>query len=183
MVDKKETGTKLKKESKPKTNNKMKEIKIEKVTLNMGIGVDQDKLELALKLLEKISGKKPVKTISNKRIATWKIRPGLPLGLKVTLRKKAALEILKRMLKAVDSKIKKSSFTENGFSFGVKEYIDIPGAKYDPKAGMLGLDVCVTLRRPGFRIKKRKLHSHRVHSILAEEAMNFAEKQLEVKIE
>ncbi len=169
--------------SKPKTSeNIMQEIKVEKVTLNMGIGADQDKLELAAKLLENITGRKPVKTLSKKRIATWKIRLGLPLGLKVTFRRKAALEILKRMLKAVDSKIKKSSFTKNGFSFGIKEYIDVPNAKYDPEVGMIGLDVCVTLEKPGFRVKRRKLQSSRVKSISAKDVMKFAETQLGVEV-
>lgn len=180
----------MKKEKKPAKEEKkaakanlMREIRIEKVTINIGIGAEQDKIDAAATLLEKMAGKKPVQTLSRKRIATWKIRIGLPLGTKVTLRKKPAIELLQRLLKAVDFKIKKSSFSKNGFSFGIKEYIDIPGVKYDPKVGIIGMDVCVTLERPGFRIKRRKLESRKVpakHSISEEDAIKFATEKLGV---
>ncbi len=168
------------------SGNKMREIKVAKVTINMGIGADQDKIEVAAKLLENIAGKKPVKTLSKKRIATWKIRPGLPLGWKVTVRNKQALQLLLRLLKAIDFKIKKSSFNTNGFSFGIKEYIDIPNAKYDPKVGIIGMDVCVTLERPGFRIARRKLLQKKIpakHIINKDDARKFAEEKLGVIVE
>jgi len=163
----------------------MKTIKVEKVTLNIGAGANQDEVDKAFKLLSILSGAKPVKTNAKKRIATWKIRPGLPIGTKVTLRGKKAVEILKNMLKAIGNEIKGSSFSENGFSFGIKEYIDVPDAKYDPAIGIIGFDTIVTLERPGFRIKKRKLRKSNIspsHRITKQDAMDFAQKVLGVKI-
>ena len=163
----------------------MREIKLEKITLNIGAGANQDDVDKAYKLLSNLSGAKPVKTHAKKRIATWKIRPGLPIGAKVTLRGKKALEMLKRLLKAVNNELKANKFTENGFSFGIREYIDIPDAKYDPEIGIIGFDTIVTLERPGFRIKKRRLRKSKVpetHKIHKEDSMNFAQKVLGVKI-
>ena len=73
--------------------NPMKNIRIEKVTLNIGAGKDQAKLEKGLLLLSSITGLKPVKTFAKKRIPEWGLRPGLPIGCKITLRKKKAEEI------------------------------------------------------------------------------------------
>jgi len=165
----------------PEIENKMKAIRIEKITLNIGSGTDAEGAEKAAILLGKISGAKVVKTITTKRIATWKVRPGLLVGAMVTLRGKKAEEVLKALLHAVSFKIKKKSFTQNGFSFGVKEYIEIPGVKYDPKIGIIGLEVAISLKRPGFRVKRRKIKPakmHFKHEISPEEGWNWAQKAL-----
>jgi large subunit ribosomal protein L5 len=166
-------------------DNIMKTIKLGKVTLNIGAGANQDDVEKAFKLLSALSGEKPVKTFAKKRIATWKIRPGLPIGAKVTLRGKKAQELLARLLNAVNNEIKSSSFTENGFSFGIREYIDIPDAKYDPSIGIIGLDVIVSLERPGFRIKRRKLKQSTIsptHRIYKEDSIAYIQKVFGVKL-
>ena len=166
--------------------NKMKEIRIEKVTLNVGAGKSTEKLEKGLKLLQLITGKTPVKTFTNKRIPTWSLRPGLPIGCKVTLRKETAASVLKRLLDAKDHILQEHQFDENGnLAFGLVEYIDIPGMKYEPEIGMMGFEVCVTLERPGFRIKKRKLLKKKVaknHRISKEEAVNFMKSNFNVKM-
>src|SRR3989338_6519351 len=136
--------------------NPMREIKIEKITLNVGAGKDQAKLEKGMLLLKNIASLTPVKTYTSKRIPEWGLRPGLPIGCKLTIRKTAAEELLKRLLDAKENKLKKSQFDmEGNISFGIHEYIDIAGVKYDPQIGIMGLEVCVTLERPGFRIKRR----------------------------
>ena len=167
--------------------NNMREIRIEKVTLNIGVGEAGDKLENAYKLMQRITGKKPVKTFAKRRVPNWNIRPGLPIGIKVTLRGKDAEEMLKKLFKAVDDKVKSTQFDENGnLSFGVKEYIHIPGVKYDPKIGIYGLDVCVTLERPGYRIKRRKHLKRKVgkkHMINKEDAIKYFEDKFGVKVE
>lgn len=165
------------------SENKMKEIRIEKVTLNIGSGTEAENAEKAALLLGKISDAKVIKTIATKRIAAWKVRPGLPVGAMVTLRGKKAAEVLKALLHAVGFKVKKSSFTKNGFSFGIKEYIEIPGVKYDPKIGIIGLEVAVSLKRPGFRVKRRKIKPakiHHKHEISAEEGWSWTQKALGV---
>jgi len=163
----------------------MKDIKIEKVVLNIGSGADPKEIKKAVALLTAISGMKAVETKAKKRIATWKIRPGLPIGSKVTIRKKPAEELLKRLLKVIE-KMSKKNFTENGFSFGIKEYIDIPEVKYDPKIGIIGLEVCVTLERIGFRVKRRRLKTAKIsgaHKITKDDAIKFAQDKLGVNVE
>lgn len=166
--------------------NKMRNIRIEKVTLNVGAGKDQKKLDNGLKLLNMVSGAKPVKTFTNKRIPTWGLRPGLPIGCKVTLRKNQAIEVLKKLIEAKDNTLEESQFDQNGnISFGIQEYIDIAGVKYDPKMGIMGLEVCVTLERPGFRIKRRSLRNKKIskkHIITKEEAIEFMKKEFGVKV-
>lgn len=164
----------------------MKEIKIEKVTLNIGAGKDQNKLKNADKLLKNITGINPVKTITQKRIAGWGLRPGLPIGCKITLRKEPAKLLLKRLLKAKENKLTDTSIDNFGnISFGIQEYIDIPDAKYDPDIGIMGLQVSVTLERPGFRIKRRKIMKRRIpitHKISKEDTINYLKKEFNIEI-
>jgi len=166
--------------------NQMRTIKVDKVTLNIGAGKDADRLEKGMKLLEYITNRKPVKTFTKKRIPAWGIRPGLPIGCKITLRKNIAKELLKRLLDAKDNRLSESQFDANGnVSFGIAEYIDIPGLKYDPDIGIIGLEVCVTLERPGFRIKKRRICKKKIpqkHAITKEEAIEFMKKEFNIKV-
>lgn len=166
--------------------NPMEDIRIEKVTLNVGAGKDQTKLEKGMLLLKNITGINPVKTFTNKRLPSWGLRPGLPIGCKLTLRKKKAEEILLRLLDAKDNKLSLHQFDKEGnIAFGIHEYIDIPGVKYEPKIGIMGLEVCVTLERPGFRIKRRRIMKRKIskkHRIKKEEVMEFMKKRFKVKI-
>ena len=165
----------------------MREIRIEKLTLNIGAGKEQAVLEKGTTLLKNITGIPPVKTITQKRIAGWGLRPGLPIGCKITLRKEKAKELIKRLLAARNNILSESNFDDYGnLSFGIHEYIDIPGVKYDHKIGILGLQVSLTLERPGFRIKKRKIMKKRIpvsHKINQEEAIKFMKKNYSIKIE
>jgi large subunit ribosomal protein L5 len=166
--------------------NVMQIPRIEKLTLNIGAGKDQARLEKGIQVLKMITGIDPIKTITMLRIPTWGLRPGLPIGCKLTLRKSKASEILKRLLKAKENVLQSCHFDNAGnISFGIKEYIDIPGATYDPKIGVLGLQVCVTLEKPGFRIKKRKVEVKKIpkrHMITKKEAMSFMQKEFGVKV-
>lgn len=163
----------------------MKEIKIEKLTLNIGTGKPGPELEKALKLLNTISGKKPVETKTKKRIPTWGVRPGLVIGCKVTLRGKKAEELLETLFQAVDHKLNLRKIDTHGnLSFGIKEYLDIPGVEYDISVGIIGLDVAITLKRPGYRIKHRKIKTKSIgnkHKITKEESQAFFEEKYKVK--
>lgn len=162
------------------SENPMRRIFVEKVVLNIGCGGDVQKIERAYKLLQKLTNRKPVITYSRKR-STFGIPKGRPIGVKVTLRKKEAVEFLKKVFKAID-KLSTKSFDDWGnFSFGIAEYIDIPGVKYDPEIGMLGMDVCVCLRRPGAYLKNGKLS--RKQRVRKEEAIEFIKKNFDVEIE
>lgn len=138
-----------------KTENKMKEIKLEKVILNIG-GVG-DKLDKGFILLEKVSGKKPVKVKATKRIPTWSVRPGLEVGCKVTLRGKDALSILKKLLPAIDNTLKEKQVQPNCFSFGIHEYIEIPGVEYIREVGIMGFEVTVVFSRAGKSVENKKV--------------------------
>jgi large subunit ribosomal protein L5 len=166
--------------------NIMRQPRIEKLTLNIGAGKDVQKLEKGVALIKAITGIDPVKTVTQKRIPNWGLRPGLPIGCKLTLRKQTAAELLKRLLQAKENKLKPSQFDEGGnLSFGIQEYIDIPGVAYDPKIGIMGLEVCVTLERPGYRIKRRRLKQKKIprrHLVTREEAIEFMQKNFNIQV-
>jgi large subunit ribosomal protein L5 len=162
----------------------MKSIRIEKITLNIGCGGAGEKLDKAKKLLEFLTEKKVVITTTRSR-TSFGMAKGRPIGCKVTLRGKNAEEFLKKALSAVDSKLSKNIFDKHGsFSFGIKEHIDIPGIRYDPEIGIFGMDVCVTLERPGFRVKRKKFPGKigKKHLIYPEEAMEWVVKNYKVEL-
>ncbi|HLC72071.1 MAG TPA: 50S ribosomal protein L5 [Candidatus Nanoarchaeia archaeon] len=171
----------------PENTNLMRAIRIEKITLNIGAGGPGDKLEKALKLIKKVTDMTPVKTKTKKRIPTWGIRPNLEIGAKVTVRGKKAEDILKRLLVAKKNKLAKRKFDKFGnLSFGVEEYISIPGVEYDASIGIIGFECAVSLRRNGFRIARRRVMprpiSHR-HRISQEESIQFMKQKYNIAVE
>lgn len=169
-----------------KNDNPMRKIKIDKITLNVGAGEGGAKLENAINVLKKIIGKSPVKTTTFKRIPDFGVRPLTVIGCKLTLRGKDAENFLKRALHAVEHTLSERNFdTMGNFSFGVKEHIDLPDVKYDPTLGIIGMDVCVTMKRPGYRVKMRRLKTTKVgksHRIGKAETIAFMKKEFSVKI-
>lgn len=155
----------------------MKRVSIEKLTLNIGAGKDTTLLNKGVKLLEQLTGVPPIKTVTQKRIPGWGLRPGLPIGCKITLRGKKAEELIPRLLVAKSNLLEERNYDERGnISFGIPEYIDIEGAKYDPEIGIIGLQVCITLTRPGYRVKNRRIRPSPIsqhHVINKDEAMKF----------
>jgi large subunit ribosomal protein L5 len=166
------------------SENPMREVLLEKVTANIGVGSGGQPLENAKTLLNRLTGKTPVPTTAHVRNPVFKIKKGEAIGAKVTLRGKQALEFLQRALDSVDFKINERSFDGRGnFSFGIREYIDFPGMKYDPKLGIIGFDVCVTLSRRGARVSRRKRGRSRIaksHLISKEDGIAFAKEKLKV---
>lgn len=166
--------------------NPMRDIRIDKVVLNMGIGEGGDKLTNAEKVLEHITKQKPARTYAKKAIRDWGVKLGSPIGCVVTLRGKRAVETLNRLLDAVERHVKRNSFDKDGnFAFGIKEHIDIPGISYDPELGVFGMDVCVTLIRPGYRIRRRRRLDRPIpprHKITKEEAINFVTGKFGVQV-
>jgi large subunit ribosomal protein L5 len=160
-------------------------IRVEKVTVNIGVGQPGDPLDKAERLLQTLTGQKPLRTLSRSRIPTWGIRPKQQIGVKVTLRGDKAVEFLKRAIAAKGAVGEKSFDDEGNFAFGIAEYIDIPGVKYDPEVGIYGMDVCVTLEKTGYRVKKRKRQKRKIpaHARLKkEEAVAWARDQLGIKV-
>ncbi len=168
-------------------DNKMREVVIDKVTLNIGVGKAGQELENAKSLLERLSGSKAVPTHAKVRNPVFRIKKGDVIGTKSTLRGPAAIEFVKKALKVKGFALPPRSFDREGnFSFGVPEYIEFPGAKYDPKIGMLGFDVCVTLRRRGFRVGRRRRAKAKIghrHRLTKNDGMEFAKSALALKVE
>jgi len=153
---------------------------VEKVVLNIGCAGNLEKIEKAKELLQRITGKKPVVTLSRKR-STFGIAKGKPIGVKVTLRKKEAEEFLKKVFEVYKNKIPSKVFDDWGnFSLGIQKYFELPGIKYDHKIGVLGMDVCVSLRRPGAYLKDGTLS--RKQRVRKEEAIEFLKNKFGVEV-
>ncbi len=163
-------------------SNPMQKVKIEKVVLS--IGGTGDYLDKGFKLLKYLTGKTPMKTCAGKRIPTWNVRPGLEVGTVVTLRDKDKENFLKKMLATVDNKLKKKQVSENTLSFGIKEYIEVPGVEYQREIGIMGFDVTVTFKRAGRRVKLRKIKRSKMRKkqiISKEEIIKFMEEKFQTE--
>ncbi len=162
--------------------NIMRTPKIVRVILN--IGGTGDKVEKGFILLKKLTNKTPVKVATTKRIPTWNVRPGLVVGTKVTLRGKDAEDFVQRVLPAIGSTIKERQFRPNFVSFGVHEYIEIPGMEYIREVGIMGFEVTVVFERAGKRIERRraKRGKMRRQDVSVEEIKEIMEKKFKVKI-
>ncbi len=165
----------------------MKSLRINKITLNIGVGDSGDKLQKAEKLLKDLTGQKPVRTYGKQTISEWNVKKFAPIGVKVTLRGSGAKQFLERAFVAVENVVKPTQFDKTGnLSFGVKEYIELPGSKYDPDVGMFGFDVSVNLERIGYRIARRHRLQRKLPAkvrITPEESRKFFEAQFKVKVE
>jgi len=168
------------------SEHKMMQPRIEKVGVNLNIGKSGEPLEKATRVLEEISGQTPYKAKAKKSIRDWGIRQGEPIACVVTLRNQKAIDFLKKVLPVVDNKISKRAFDEIGnFAFGLKEHIEIPGVKYDPEIGIYGMDICVSVNRPGQRLKIRRKQTKRIgkgHLLTPEESMAYIRQTLGVEI-
>ncbi|MBU0533023.1 50S ribosomal protein L5 [Candidatus Micrarchaeota archaeon] len=166
----------------------MRDIMIEKVVVNIGVGEPGERLDNAKNLLSKLTDDRvPVETHAKKRQPSFKLRKGLAIGTMITLRGEEAKTFLEKALIAKRKILNTRNFDKQGnLSFGVHEYIDFPGVKYDPAMEMYGFDVCVSLVRPGKRVSLRKLKSAKIgkkHRISKEEAMEFVKNNFDVKFE
>jgi large subunit ribosomal protein L5 len=132
--------------------NPMQVPKLEKIVLNMGVGEatgDQKKLDNAVAELALISGQKPVKTVAKKAIAGFKIRKGLPIGCKVTLRKARMYEFLDRLVNIALPRVRdfrgipggKGFDGRGNFAMGLKEQIVFPEIVYDKVDAIRGMDI------------------------------------------
>ena len=160
--------------------------RIEKVVVNLNVGKSGEPLEKANKVLKEITGQTPVKKKAKKTIRDFGIREGESIAVVVTLRKQKAIDFLKKVLPVVDNKVAQRAFDVNGnFAFGLKEHFEIPGVKYDPEIGIFGMDVCVSVNRPGQRLKTRRKQNKRLgpkHMLTPEESILFVKQTLGVEI-
>ncbi len=167
-------------------DNPMLKPKIDKVVVNLSVGKSGEPLEKAARVLKELTGQTPCKRKAKQSIRDFGVRQGEPIACMVSLRKQKALDFLSKVLPVVDKKISKESFDRNGnFSFGIKEHIEIQGVKYDPDIGIFGMDVCVSMIRPGYRVKKRRRGKTKIgstHILTSEESIIFAKDALGVEV-
>lgn len=141
-----------------KYENPMQVPALEKIVLNMGIGeavADRKKVDSAARDLSMIAGQKPILTKARKSIATFKLREGMPVGAKVTLRQSRMYEFLDRLITIALPRVKdfrglnpKSFDGRGNYALGIKEHIVFPEIDYDKVEAIWGMDiiVCTTAR-------------------------------------
>jgi large subunit ribosomal protein L5 len=164
----------------------MRDIRVEKVVVNVGVGEAGEKLVKAQKVLELVTKQKSVQTLSHQAVRDWGVRRNMPIGTRVTLRGEAADVFLKAALEIRNNRLPGYSFDPRGnVSFGIQDYTDFPGMKYDPEVGVFGMDVAVSLQRPGFRIARRAVRARKIprrHRVSREEGMTFMRDRYKVEV-
>lgn len=134
--------------------NPMDVPRIQKITINMGVGeavADKKVIEHALSDMEKIAGQKPVTTLSRKSVASFKVRDGYPIGCKVTLRREKMYEFLDRLVNLSIPRVRdfrglngKSFDGRGNYSLGIKEQIIFPEIEYEKVDKIRGMDITIT---------------------------------------
>jgi len=164
----------------------VRDLRIEKTVVNIGVGEAGERLLKAQKVLEMLTGQKPVETISKTTNKDLGIREGMPIGCKVTLRGERAEDFLKRALWVKNNKLAKYNFDPEGnFSFGVPDYTEFEGMRYNPEIGIFGMDVSVSLKRPGYRVTKRRRRASKLpvrHRVTREEGVQFIQDRFDIEV-
>ena len=165
--------------------HEMREPRIEKVVVHMSVGEGGRELQNAQEILEEIAGQESVQTLAKRTVAEFDIREGDPIGAKTTLRGEDAHEFLETALPLTELSV--SQFDDTGnFSFGVAEHTEFPSQEYDPQIGIYGLDVTVTLVRPGYRVSKRDQETRSIpsgHRMTPADAANYVEANFDVEVD
>ncbi|MFA5943573.1 MAG: 50S ribosomal protein L5 [Candidatus Thermoplasmatota archaeon] len=166
--------------------NPMQQPRIAKVTVNIGVGEGGEKLQKAEKVLAKLTGHKPVRTLGKVMNRELNVKMGDPLGCKVTLRGEDADKFVSRALYTRKNKVYDYSFDNQGnLQFGVSDYTNFEGERYDPDIGVFGMDVCITLEKAGHRIKRRRVMARSVppaHRVTRDEAKAFLSEKFAIEV-
>ena len=162
----------------------MREPRIEKVVVHMAVGEGGRELQNAQEILEEVTGEETVRTLAKRTVQEFEIREGDPIGAKTTLRGDDADAFLETALPLTELSV--SQFDDTGnFSFGVAEHTEFPSQEYDPQIGIYGLDVTVTLVRPGYRVSKRDQETRSIpsgHQMTPDDAASYVESTFDVEV-
>ncbi len=184
-AEKKTKSAQKKTTSKKKEKQPLKPI-IAKITVNIGVGEAGEKLSKAEQVLQSLTGQQPIQTISKTTNKDWALRKMMAIGCKVTLRKKTADKFLIEALKTRENKIADYSFDDQGnFSFGIPDHTLFEGQKYDPNIGIFGMDICVTMKKLGYRIKHRRVDRRKIphrHQVTKKETSEFIAETFNVEV-
>ncbi|ABE51038.1 LSU ribosomal protein L5P [Methanococcoides burtonii DSM 6242] len=168
-------------------SNPMRNPKVEKVVVHMGVGESGQHLVDAEGILETITGQTVVRSYAKRTLPAFTIKKGEPIGCKVTLRGEAAEGFLETSLGIVEKRLNESQFDIFGnVSFGVEEHTDYPGMRYDPNIGIFGMDITVVVNRPGYRVSKRRIAKRKIptsHKITKEDTISFFKDKYAVEVE
>ena len=164
----------------------MQDIFIDKVVVHMGVGESGERLVNAEKIVTKITGQKPIRTIAKRTQPAFGIRKGAPTGCKVTLRRENAEKFIQTAIGIIDRQLAVSQFDRTGnVSFGIEEHTDFPGMSYDPMIGIFGMDVNVVLERKGVRVARRSAERRKLpenQKVKKEEAIAFMREHYQVEV-
>ncbi len=149
------------------TGNPHRELRVIKIVVNAGVGESGETRTKASRVLEMVTHQKPISTRAHSTNRDFGIRQGQEIGAKVTLRGDVAIDFLHRAFEARDRQLDVDSIDRNGnFSFGIADYTDFSGMKYDPQIGIHGMDVAVELGRAGYRIRQRRVRPRPLPRVL-----------------
>ena len=167
--------------------NPMSMPRITKVSVNIGVGEGGERLVNAENVLELVTGVKPQRTLGRIQNRDLKVRQGAPIGCKATMRDSESIKkFLTDAFWVRENMIPAWNFDREGnLSFGIRDYTDFPGQKYDPDIGIFGMDVNIVLERPGHRVSRRRRRSTKVarnHRVIRDECKQWFVEQFGITI-
>ena len=160
--------------------------KIEKITINIGVGEAGERLNKAETVIKNLTNHKPIQTLSKTTNKDWGLRKRMPIGVKVTLRGQDANNFLTEALTTRENKMADYSFDDQGnLSFGIPDHTLFKSQKYDPKIGIFGMDVTITMKKPGYRVKHRRIARKKIpqrYRIKKDETIKFFTDKFNVEV-
>merc|ERR1711968_40534 len=166
-------------------DNTNRDVICDKLIINIAVGESGDRLTKAVRVLQQLSDQTPVENTARYTVRTFGIRRNEKIACHVTVRGDKAEDLIERGLKITDYEISAKHFSASGnFGFGVNEHIDL-GLKYDPQTGIYGMDFFVVLKRPGYRVSKKKYKKGRLgvqHLVTKTDAMEWVRQKFNAEI-